>query len=227
LHIEPNATGYQVTQALKYMPMLDRVMGLARDASGNRYYATGVDESNVVNSSYPPLNTYRTNIVRVIKVNPSGNVLFNIDLDTARYAFNSSAEMVINPMVAATSRLAMGGNEIALVHGINTDPDWSIGGTRHQKALSTRLNATNGAITRTSSIWCSHSFDQRLLYDGQGIVEHHLGDAYPRYIVFARNHLSYPLFHIKGSLGENNTRTRLGNVALIENDPTYGYIALF
>ncbi len=227
LRIEPNATGYQVTQALKYMPMLDRVMGLASDASGNRYYATGVDESNVVNSSYPPLNTYRSNIVRVIKVNPSGNVLFNIDLDTARYAFNSSAEMVINPMVAATSRLAMGGNEIALVHGINTDPDWSIGGTRHQKALSTRLNATNGAITRTSSIWCSHSFDQRLLYDGQGIVEHHLGDAYPRYIVFARNHLSYPLFHIKGSLGENNTRTRLGNVALIENDPTYGYIALF
>jgi hypothetical protein len=45
--------------------------------------------------------------------------------------------------------------------------------------------------------------------------------------VFARNHISYPLFHIKGALGENNTRTRLGNIALIENNPTYGYIALF
>lgn len=227
LHIKPGPGGYDVTQALTTIPMLDRVMGLASDASGNRYYATGVDEDDVVDPNYPPLNTYRSNIVRVIKLDATGDVLFNIDLDTARYVYDNNAEMIINPMVAATARLAVGGNEIALVHGINTDPDWNISGARHQKALSTRLNATTGAILRTSSVWVSHSFDQRLLYDGQGIIEHHLGDAYPRYIVFARNHNSYPLFHIKGNLGENNTYTRLGNIALIENDPTYKYIALF
>lgn len=227
MHIKPKEGGYAVTQALTNIPMLDRVMGLAIDASGNRYYATGVDESGVVNSSYPPLNTYRSNIVRVIKLNPSGNVLFNIDLDTARHTYNSGAEMIINPMVAASSRLAVGANEIALVHGINTDPDWNINGTRHQKALSTRLNATTGAITRVSSVWVSHSFDQRLFFDGTSIIEHHLGDAYPRYIVFARNHTSYPLFRIKGNLGANNTFTRLGNLALIANDPTYKYLALF
>jgi hypothetical protein len=227
LHIEPSATGYWISQALTDLPMLDRVMGLAIDGTGNRYYATGVDERALVDPYYPPSNTYRSNIVRVIKVNPAGAVQFNIDLDTARYAYNNNAEMIINPMVAATSRLAVGGNEIALVHGINTGPDWNIGGARHQKALSTRLDATSGAVTRTSSVWVSHSFDQRLLVDGQGIIEHHLGDAYPRYIVFARNHVSYPLFHIKGELGENNTRTRLGNIALIENDPAYDYLALF
>jgi hypothetical protein len=227
LHIEPNSTGYEVTQALTDIPMLDRIMGLAVDDSGNRYYATGVDEHDLVDSTYPPLDTYRSDIVRVIKLNPAGDVQFNIDLDTARYAYDHDAEMIINPMVAATSRLAVGGNEIALVHGINTDPDWNIGGARHQKALSTRLDATTGAIIRTSSVWVSHSFDQRLLYDGEGIIEHHLGDAYPRYIVFARNHTSYPLFHIKGDLGDNNTHTRLGNIGLIENDPAYGYIALF
>ena len=227
LHIEPTATGYAITQALTDSPMLDRVMGLAIDEAGNRYYATGVDESDVVDSSYPPLDTYRSNIVRVIKLNQAGDVLFNIDLDIARHDFNNNAEMIINPMVAASSRLAVGGNEIALVHGINTDPDWNIGGARHQKALSTRLDATNGDVTRTSSVWVSHSFDQRLLYDGTGIIEQHLGDAFPRYLVFGRDHSSYPLFHIKGDLGENNTRTRLGNIALIENDPTYGYIALF
>lgn len=227
LHIEPTATGYQITQALTDIPMLDRVMGLATDDAGNRYYATGVDERDVVDSSYPPLDTYRTDIVRVIKLNPAGEVQFNTDLDIARYNYNSNAEMIINPMVAATARLAVGGNEIALVHGNNTDPDWNIGGTRHQKALSTRLDATSGAVIRTSSVWVSHSFDQRLLFDGQGIIEHHLGDAYPRYLVFARNHTSYPLFRIKGALGENNTRTRLGNLALIENDPVYGYMALF
>lgn len=227
LHIAPHPTEYAVTQALTETPMLDRVMGLATDGAGNRYYATGVDESDVVDPYYPPPDTYRSDIVRVIKVDQFGNIVFNIDLDTARYAYDNNAEMIINPMVAATSRLAVGGNEIALVHGINTDPDWQIGGARHQKALSTRLDATSGAIVRTSSVWVSHSFDQRLLYDGSGIIEHHLGDAYPRYIVFARDHVSYPLFHIKGELGENNTYTRLGNVALIENDPDYGYIALF
>ena len=227
LHIEPGLTGYKITQALTNIPMLDRVMGLAIDVSGNRYYVTGVDESDVVNPTYPALNTYRSNIVRVIKLNAAGDIQFDIDLDTARYAYDNSAEMIINPMVAATSRLAIGGNEIALVHGINTAPDWNIGGARHQKALSTRLDTSSGAIIRTSSVWVSHSFDQRLLYDGEGIIEHHLGDAYPRHIVFGRNHYSYPLFHIKGDLGENNTRTRLGNIALIENDPAYNYIALF
>jgi hypothetical protein len=227
LHISPGPGGYKITQALTNIPMLDRVMGLASDATGNRYYATGVDESALVNSSYPPLNTYRSNIVRVIKLDPAGEIQFNIDLDTARYAYNNGAEMIINPMVAATARLAVGGNEIALVHGINTAPDWNISGARHQKALSTRLDAGTGAVTSTSSVWVSHSFDQRLLYDGEGIIEHHLGDAYPRTLVFARNNISYPLFYIKGDLGENNTRTRLGNIALIQNDPAYNYIALF
>jgi len=37
LHIEPGAGGgYEVTQALTNIPMLDRVMGLAADDSGNR-----------------------------------------------------------------------------------------------------------------------------------------------------------------------------------------------
>ena len=227
LHIEPNGNGYQISQALSNIPLLDRVMGLAIDEDGNRYYATGVDEDDVVDANYPPLDTYRNNVVRVVKLDPAGNVLFNIDLDLARHNFNNNAEMIINPMVAASSRLAVGGNEIALVHGINTDPDPNINNRRHQKALSTRLNATTGAVTRSSSVWVSHSFDQRLLYDGNGIIENHLGDAYPRYIVFAREHKSYPLFHIKGNLGANNTHTRLGNVALIENDADYRYIALF
>ncbi len=227
LHIIPGSSGYRISQALTNIPMLDRVMGLAIDDSGNRYYATGVDESASISPTYPPLNTYRSNIVRVVKLDPAGQVLFNIDLDIARHAFDSGAEMIINPMVAATARLAVGGNEIALVHGINTGPDANIDGQRHQKALSTRLNATSGAITRSSSVWVSHSFDQRLLYDGTGIIENHLGDAYPRTIVFDRNHNSYPLFHIKGALGENNTYTRLGNIALIGNDPAYRYIALF
>lgn len=228
LHVEPDqAGGYKITQALTETPMLDRVMGLAIDEIGNRYYATCIDEGGVVDPSYPPLNTYRSDIVRVIWLDLAGEVHFNVDLDIARHNFDSNAEMIINPMVAATSRLVVGGGAVALVHSINTAPDWNIGGARHQKALSTYLDATSGAIIRTSSVWVSHSFDQRLFFDGGGIIENHLGDAYPRYIVFARDFSSYPLFRIKGDLGANNTHTRLGNIALIENDPDYSYLALF
>ncbi len=227
LQLKQTAGAFAVTQALTDFPMLDRVMGLSTDAQGNIYYATGVAEDDVVNATYPGNDEYRSDIVRVIKLNTAGEVVFNIDIDTARHAFDDDAEKVVNPMVAASSRLLVGGNAIGLLHGINTNPDPDIGGTRHQKALSTYLDATTGDITRVSSVWCSHSFDQRLLYDGSGIIENHLGDAYPRQVLFSKNHRGYSLFDIKGELGENNTRTRLGNVALVENDSTYGYIALF
>lgn len=228
LHLQPDgASGYQVVQALTDFAQLDHVMGLAIDAQGNRYIATGVAEDDQVDATYPPTDTTRSDIVRILKIDPAGSVIFDVDLDTARHAFDSGAEMIVNPMVAGSSRLAVGGGELAIVHGNNTDPDPNIGGRRHQKALSTRLNANTGAITRVSSVWVSHSFDQRLMFDGDGIIEHHLGDAFPRYLVMGRDHSSHALFHIKGDLGENLTATRLGNLALIENDPPYKYLALF
>ena len=77
------------------------------DIAGNRrvgrFVPYIVDESAVVNASYPPLDTYRSNIVRVVKVDAGGHVLFNIDLDTARYAFNSNAEMIINLLHSVSS----------------------------------------------------------------------------------------------------------------------------
>lgn len=148
LHIKPVKNGYKVTQALKNMPFLDRVMGLDNDASGNRYYATAVDETALVNATYPPTNTYRTNIVRVIKLDPAGKVLFNIDLDIARHEAFPFAEMIINPMVAGSARLAVGGGEIGLAHSINTDPDPALNGRRHQKGLSTRRDAATGEVTQ-------------------------------------------------------------------------------
>ena len=87
-------------------------------------------------------------------------------------------------------------------------------------------------MTRTSSIWCSHSFDQRYLRDGSDLYELHLGDAYPRSVVVSRisgasASGSFPLFHNKGALGDNNTYTRLGNMERIDMGPgAGGFLAL-
>ncbi|MBN2342862.1 MAG: hypothetical protein JXX29_02300, partial [Deltaproteobacteria bacterium] len=165
-------------------------------------------------------------IVRVIKLDAAGTVLYNIDLDIARHDFNSSAAKLINPMVASSSRLLVGGGTVALVHARNGDYDSAVS-ARHQLIAQTFLNADTGDITSVSSIWCSHSFDQRLLYDGNEIIENYLGDAYPRQVVFARGGGSHGVIDIKGAIGDNSTWTQLGNMAVIENDATYGYLSLY
>jgi hypothetical protein len=228
LRLEPLGADYVVTAVLE-PPMIDRIMGFARDPNDMLYVASGVDESLTLTLDDPMPGQYRSGIVRVVKVGWDGAVQFDTDLDTAREATGMAPELVINPMVAATSRLSWGGGSVALLHGINTDTDWGIM-ARHQKALTTHLRSDNGVVTRTSSIWVSHSFDQRMFHDGTAFVELHLGDAFPRDVVLARvepDSAAYSLLAIKGDTGNNNTFTRLGNAALIESDPTYGYLALF
>jgi hypothetical protein len=149
----------------------------------------------------------------------------------ARQAMDAKSEPVINPMVAATSRLAYHGGHLALVHGINVAYDPAVS-ARHQKAQTTHFDANSGAATRVASMWVSHSFDQRLFWDGTGFLELHLGDAYPRSIALGRfnegkdGSETYELFKPKGDLGDNNTFTRLGGIAPIAAGDL-GYLVVF
>jgi hypothetical protein len=228
VRIDRDQERFVVTQIVD-VPTLDVVMGLAADDEGFRYVASGATEGHLVTDDFPALGEYREDVVHVDKIDRDGEVVWTVDLDMARGEAFPGAELVINPMVAATSRLVWGGGRLALLHGINTDFD---GAVRHQKALTTHLDAATGAITKAASIWVSHSFDQRLIFDGQGFVELHLGDAYPRQIVMARaepDSAPYPVMHNKGTTGDNNTYSRLGAIALIppEADPDYGYLVVF
>ena len=228
VHVTKQETSYEITQAYE-VPIIDRIMGFARDEEGNYYYATGIDEDDTITLNDPPEGVHRSDIVRVVKFAPGGGcALLNIDVDLARETAEADSEAIINPMVAASSRLAYSGGQLALVHGINTPSDGSV---RHQKALTTHLDGTTGAVTRTDSMWVSHSFDQRLFWDGSGFVETHLGDAYPRAIAFARFTAddgtdTYELFRPKGAEGANSTYTRLGGVAPIATGD-YGYLVVF
>ncbi|MCA9535385.1 MAG: hypothetical protein KC593_16945 [Myxococcales bacterium] len=231
LRLSPDAGGYAVTRALE-VPLLDHIMGLARASDGDYFVASAIVESQhrELSRSYPGENQYRANVVHVARLSPDGTVRYEVDLDLAREATGDEPEKLINPMVASTARLEFGGGELALVHGINTDPDSN--GTRHQKAITTVLRANDGAVLRTSSMWVSHSFDVRLFHHGGGFMELHLGDAYPRQLVFDRvsgtaRSSAYPAYFIKGATGNNNTYTRLGGMAPITADPDFGYLVLF
>ena len=126
LRLEPLDQDYVVTQHLE-PPFIDRVMGMAEDDAGNILVAFGIDEDDDITVDYPAPDAYRSDIARVVKLDWSGDVHFDTDLDVERNAFDSGTEQIINPMVAASSRLAWGNGAVALVHGINTDPDDSGG----------------------------------------------------------------------------------------------------
>lgn len=229
VRIERDQERFVVTQILD-VDALDRVMGLAVDDEGYRYVATGVAEDVSYNET-PAVGEYRDDIVHIDKIDRDGEVLYTVDLDRAREATGNAPELVMSPMIAGSSRLVWGGGKVEILHAINTDWDASIG-QRHQKALSTVIDAATGDVTRTASIWVSHSFDQRLYYDGTGFIEMHLGDAYPRQIVMARvepDSSPYPIMNNKGTTGDNNTYSRLGGVAIVppEEDPDFGYLAVF
>lgn len=174
---------------------------------------------------------HRPGIVKLVKFDANGCKSLEIDADNERAKADPKSQPVINPMVAATSRLAYHGGRLALLHGINVDYDPDVD-ARHQKALTTHFDSNTGAATLTDSMWVSHSFDQRLFWDGTGFVELHLGDAFPRSIAMGRfngtkdDTDTYHLFKPKGAEGDNNTFTRLGGITQIATGDL-GYLVVF
>lgn len=232
VRVEKGAAGYAVTRAYQ-IDQLAHIMGFAKDEAGNYFVGTGVDEDDDLTPDMPGPGMHRPGISKIIKFDANGCKSLEIDVDNERAKLDPKSEPVINPMTAATSRLFYHGGRLAFVHGINVDYDPGVM-ARHQKAMTTHLDSSTGAATLVSSMWVSHSFDQRLFYDGSGFLEVHLGDAYPRSIALGRfndkgdktNTKTYELFKPKGELGDNNTFTRLGGVAQIATGDM-GYLVTF
>ena len=232
VRLTPVEEGYAVTRALE-VPTLDRIAGFALDDAGRFVVATAIDESRrrTVSAEEPPRGLHRSNVVRLFVIDPeTAATRLDVDVDLARGAADPSSEPLVDPMASSTSRLAVGDGLAGLLLGHRTAPDAT--GQRSQKAVATYVDLASGAVVATSSVWASHSFDQRLVHDESGFLELHLADAYPRGVVLARGVPGaepYPLFAIKGPRGETNTRTRLGDVVAIpeSEDPEHGYLALF
>ena len=230
VRVEKSATGYAITRAYQ-IEQLAHIMGFAKDEQGNYFVATGVDEDDDLTPTMPGPGMHRPGIVKLVKFGANGCKSLEIDADNERAKADAKSQPVINPMVAATSRLAYHGGRLALLHGINVDYDPAVE-ARHQKALTTHFDSNTGAATLTDSMWVSHSFDQRLFWDGTGFVELHLGDAFPRSIAMGRfngakdDTDTYHLFKPKGAEGDNNTFTRLGGITQIATGDL-GYLVVF
>lgn len=221
IHVVTNFSKYSAVSSIK-VPILGIFMGFAKDNEGNYYVASGRKEEP---SNFPDPVVHRKNIVRISKIDKNGKKISDFDVDYGRGLLSQKSECILKPTVASSSRLLYGKGMLSLVHGINTP-------TGHQKSITTHVDAKTGKVITNSTIWVSHSFDQRLIWDEDSFIEMHLGDAYPRAIVISKNFgkkykiKDHNLFYPKGNTGDNKTFTNLGGIVKTE-DKNYGYLAVF
>jgi hypothetical protein len=229
LRLVPVADDYVIT-AVATPPVLDRIMGFARDEAGAFYFASGMDEASdeLVDDGDPAPKAHRERAVRLVKLDADGEVAFDLDLDLARSAVDADAAPLVGPMLRSSARLAYGGGRLALVHGIAMAADAD--GRRDQKAVTTLVDATTGEVLETSTLDVPRSVDARIIFDGHDFVEMHLGGTDSRGIVLGQSEASaraHSVFRAKGDAGDENLYARLGGLSALESDGPFGYIALF
>ena len=213
---------------------LGHLAGFTKDDAGNYYIMTSLPDE-ITTAAQPTYD--RQGILRLYKISSSGALTYWKDLISGSVA----TLPIFKPMTAGTGRLVYGGGKLLFSFSANTQYDTAIN-QRHQLHREFRIDPSSGTFEDESG-GISHSFDQRLIYDGQKFVSMALGDmsrgvsiSYP---FTTRNYDlgggSYSIiswvhaFGIKGgsesqtSNGYNNTFTRLGSIAKSTN----GYPVVF
>ena len=214
-HLRPGASGWETTSSF-HLASAGRVLGFSKDEKNSRFYfVTSIEEDLSVKMS--PTKLHRPNIVKMIEYGRDVRIRKTWDLGQLRGKQYPDSLPLYSPMNFSTSRVLFGGGKVAMIFGVNTEVDMAIM-RRHQMARYMELDVATDHIDREAGIWCSHSFEQRLAFDGGAFVEAHLGDAYPRAVELARHVIgSEPgkatmAVNIKGKEGDNNTFSRLGGM---------------
>lgn len=147
---------------------LNKLGGFTTD--GTNYFCLTVKEEDLSND--PSENTYRNNVVRLVKLDEVGNEIWTKEINHKTYL----SVPVYSPLIAGTGGLAYGNGMVTIVFAKNTEWDKNIN-TRHQTAVFVTVNASNGEPTKPSAeVSWRHSFDQRVIFDGHDFVFADLGD---------------------------------------------------
>jgi|GEM_PF-2729299 len=226
-HVEESAGNYAAAWHLE-VPSLGMIGGLAVSEDGDPIVLTTVDEA--IGGDTAPEETHRANIMQVVRIGSDCAEVYREDLRTD-FDGDSGRLPLYSPMTAGTARLAVGNGTYVAHFSQNTEYDPGVS-QRHQIGRYIVGGSTDGKVTAVQGN-ISHSFDQRLHFDGTDFLSLSLGDASLRGIGLslttpAGNKTQRTLFAIKGGDsntggGYNNTFTRLGDVAKSKN----GYVSLF
>lgn len=164
-------TGSNYTKAWDKQLPLPRLVGMTSDGS-NFYIVSAASEDK---SADPSPNVFRTNILVMTKLDKQGNQLWQRDLNNPAYLGADTHGAVYSPLTAGTGAVSYGAGKVIVALTSNTEMDAN--GFRHQRAQYFAVGADGAGFGVASETSWRHSFDQRLLFDGQDFIFTDLGDA--------------------------------------------------
>lgn len=129
--------------------------------------------------------SYRPNVLIMTKLDGQGNQVWQRDVNNAEFLGDPTKDQngqlqfdkaIFSPMTAGTSMLAYGNGKIAVALTTNGLPDLGIS-ARHQGSRYFVMGDDGAGFKAADSTSWRHSFNQRLIFDGQDFVFMDVADA--------------------------------------------------
>ncbi|HGJ66542.1 TPA: transglutaminase domain-containing protein, partial [bacterium] len=222
IHITEINQSFELTKDVILQKVFPIFGGFTKDDKGNYYVVLGKNNQD---------GDFESN-VKLLKLDSEGREIGVFNLLTDKSNFD-----VMSPLNNGTSRVVYGDRKIAVHMGKMQHKN--VGdGLNHQWAILFVVNSESMALDKDLSMgWTtSHSFQQRLIYDGSGFVNLDLGDGYPRGFNITKNKQGKVIFTYKTkhrdqvingipsgkSSNDNRTYSELGGLAMDSS----GYVVL-
>lgn len=202
VHVSDLSTEGKLLKDVHVPLEMENFGGFTKDADGQLYVFAYQNNAEGV---------YKPNM-RLIKYSGNGERLASFDADPQ--FFNA-----MNPLQASTARLAAANGVVAVHFGKLRYKDAK--GVNHQNSSFLLIGTDSMAMIsdKTYEWTASHSFDQRLIWDGKNFVYTDLGDDFDRGVLINKNGKGHVLFTYKLNLAgsNNNTFSELGGLVTTGN----------
>ncbi|MEP0346531.1 hypothetical protein [Rhodopirellula bahusiensis] len=173
---EPSGNGWKEKWSQK-LPL--KVFGGITTDGQNVYALSAIDEDIEKNMV---INTFRMGVLKLTKFDATGQKVWEKDVNNSDYMGSGVTELgdeqlaVYSPFTGGTAQLAYGNKQVAVIMACNTSPDRPIS-SRHQRAIMFTVNADGSGSQSFHETSFRHSFDQRVVFDGNDFVYADIGDT--------------------------------------------------
>jgi hypothetical protein len=198
VHIQEFAGDFQPEKEIVYNTNFPIFGGFTKDDKGNYFLVVAKENRD---------GEFSPNI-KLVKLDAKGKEIKSFSPNIDRQNFD-----VMKPIEAGTSRVVFGNGKVA-VHLGKIQHKNKADGLNHQSGILFIVNSeTMEFLKEESQTWtASHSFDQRMIFDGTDFVKLDLADAFPRGISISKKNSAKLIFTYKAGKMYQKTFTELGNL---------------